>query len=230
MNNTLAIFQKQWKDTFKNKTILLQFLMFPMMTIVMENAVHMEGMAEHYFGNLFAAMYLGMAPLTAMASVISEEKEKNTLRVLLMSNVKPAEFLVGVGLHIFLICMAGTVVIGLGSGYRGSMLGQFVGVMCLGILVSLLIGAAIGVWSRNQMTATSVIVPVMLVISFLPMLSMFNTAISRGAAFLYSQQISLWVNSLGSVEEMPEKVGVIGINMVLAGMFFAFAYRRSGLE
>ena len=189
MNNTLAIFQKQMKDTFKNKTILIQFLMFPLMTIVMENAVYIEGMPEHYFGNLFAVMYLGMAPLTAMAAVISEEKEKNTLRVLLLSNVKPTEFLVGVGLHILLICMAGAVVIGLGSGYRGSMLALFVGVMCLGILVSLLIGAAIGVWSRNQMTATSVTVPLMLVISFLPMLSMFNTTISHGARFLYSQQI-----------------------------------------
>ena len=173
MNNILAIFQKQVKDPLKNKTILIQFVMFPVMTLIMENAINLEGMPEHFFGNLFATMYLGMAPLTAMAAIIAEEKEKNTLRVLLMSNVKPFEFLVGVGLYIWLICMAGACVIGLGSGYRGEMLGQFLLPMCIGILVSLLMGAAIGTWSKNQMMATSVTVPVMLVFSFLPMLSMF---------------------------------------------------------
>ena len=230
MNNILAIFQKQVKDTLKNKTILIQFVMFPVMTLIMENAINLEGMPEHFFGNLFATMYLGMAPLTAMAAIIAEEKEKNTLRVLLMSNVKPFEFLVGVGLYIWLICMAGASVIGLGSGYRGEMLGQFLLPMCIGILVSLLMGAAIGTWSKNQMMATSVTVPVMLVFSFLPMLSMFNEGIGKVARFAYSQQISLWVNQLGAVEELVEKLVVIGINMAVAVILFVVAYKKSGLE
>ena len=81
-NHVTAILWKQCKDTLKNKTILIQFLMFPVMTVIMENAVEIPGMPEHFFVNLFAVMYVGMAPLTCMAAVISEEKEKNTLRVL----------------------------------------------------------------------------------------------------------------------------------------------------
>lgn len=230
MNNILAIFQKQVKDTLKNKTILIQFVMFPVMTLIMENAINLEGMPQHFFGNLFVTMYLGMAPLTAMAAIIAEEKEKNTLRVLLMSNVKPVEFLVGVGLYIWLICMAGACVIGLGSGYRGDMFGRFLLPMCIGILVSLLMGAAIGTWSKNQMMATSITVPVMLVFSFLPMLSMFNEGIGKVARFAYSQQISLWVNQLGAVEELVEKLVVIGINMAVAVILFVVAYKKSGLE
>ena len=87
-----AILWKQLKDTLKNKTILIQFVMFPALTLIMEN-------------------------------------------------VKPAEYLIGVGIYIWIICM---------------------------------IGVAIGTWSKNQMMATSVTVPVMMVFSFLPMLSMFN--------------------------------------------------------
>ena len=230
MNNTLAIFQKQVKDTLKNKTILIQFVMFPVLTIIMENAMNMEGMPEHFFGNLFAVMYLGMAPLTAMASVISEEKEKNTLRVLLMSNVKPGEFLIGVGLHIWLICMVGAGVIGMGSGYRGSVLGKFMLVMCVGIFVSLMIGAAIGIWSKNQMMATSLTVPVMLVVSFLPMLAMFNTTIEKVAKFAYSQQVSLWLSQLEVMEEVFEKIAVIGVNMAVAVVLFGVAYKKCGLE
>lgn len=82
INHIWAIFWKLLKDTLKNKTILIQFVMFPFMTVIMENAITIEGMPEHYFANLFAVMYVGMAPLTCAASIISEEKEKNTLRVL----------------------------------------------------------------------------------------------------------------------------------------------------
>ena len=76
MNNVAAIFKKQIKDTLKNKTILIQFILFPMLTLLMSRTVRVEGMPENFFVNLFAAMYIGMAPLTSMAAVIAEEKEK----------------------------------------------------------------------------------------------------------------------------------------------------------
>ena len=36
MRNIGIIFKKQIKDTFKNKTVLIQFVMFPAMTLIME--------------------------------------------------------------------------------------------------------------------------------------------------------------------------------------------------
>ena len=76
MKHIIAILWKQIKDTFKNKEILIQFVMFPALTLIMEKAITIEGMPEHFFTNLFGVMYVGMAPLTSMASIISEEKEK----------------------------------------------------------------------------------------------------------------------------------------------------------
>ena len=73
-----AVWKKQVKDTLKNKVILIQFIMFPMLTAVMQNAMDIQGMPKNYFVTLFATMYIGMAPLTAMAAIISEEKECNT--------------------------------------------------------------------------------------------------------------------------------------------------------
>ena len=66
----LAILWKQLKDTIKNKTILIQFLMFPCMTLIMENTINIQDMPEHFFANLFAIMYVGMAPLTSIAAII----------------------------------------------------------------------------------------------------------------------------------------------------------------
>lgn len=230
MKNVMAILEKQVKDTVKNKTVFIQFVMFPALTLIMENAVKIEGMPEHFFTNLFAVMYIGMAPLTAMAAIISEEKEKNTLRALLMADVKPAQYLMGVGIYILVICMIGATVIGLGGSYAGSDLAKFLGIMAMGIVVSLLLGAAIGTWSKNQMSATSLTVPVMMVFSFLPMLSMFNETIEKIARFAYSQQISLWINQTENTEWSIEQPVVILVNMAVALVVFVYAYKKIGLE
>jgi ABC-type Na+ efflux pump permease subunit len=128
----------------------------------------MENMPEHFFVKLFAVMFVGMAPLTCMSAIISEEKEKNTLRALMMSNVKPFEYLIGVGAYVFIMCIIGAVVFAVCGGYEGKDLLVFMTVMGAGILLSALTGAVIGVFSKNQMSATSITIPVMMIFSFLP--------------------------------------------------------------
>ena len=63
----------------------------------MEHSITFDELPEHFFTKLFAVMYLGMAPLTSMAAILSEEKEKNTLRALLLSDITSIEYLIGVG-------------------------------------------------------------------------------------------------------------------------------------
>lgn len=230
MKHISAILWKQIKDTLKNKTILIQFLMFPIMTIIMENAIEIDNMPEHFFATLFASMFIGMAPLTAMSSIISEEKEKNTLRVLLMSNVKPLSYLAGVGIYVFVMCMIGACVIGFASGYKGNVLLIFILIMAIGILVSILTGAVIGTMSKNQMMATSVMLPVMMIFSFIPMLSMFNETIKKFGKVIYTQQISTMLNSVNEFEIKTEQILVIVITIVVAALAFVFAYKKYGLE
>lgn len=226
MRHILAILWKQVKDTFKNKTILIQFVMFPVMTVIMENAIKIENMPEHFFANLFAIMYIGMAPLTSMSAIISEEKEKNTLRVLHMSNVKAVEYFIGNAIYIWSICMLGSLVIGLAGGYSGEILVKFMLVMAVGHLISTMLGAAIGAFSTNQMMATSITIPVMMVFSFLPMLSMFNDTIGKFAKIFYSQQLHLLISQLNDFEVSTECVIVMCVNIILITGIFALGYQR----
>lgn len=228
MNNFLVIFGKQIKDTVKNKTVLIQFLMFPVITLVMEKFVKIDGMPEHFFANLFSAMFVGMAPLTSTAAIVAEEKEKNTLRALLMSNVKPMEYLAGVGAYVFLLCMAGAAVIGLGGGYSGKALARFLLLLALGIIISTVLGGAIGLWSRNQMAATGVTVPVMMVLSFLPMLSMFNETIARVSELTYSGQLNSMIN--GAAGAGLKTALVLALNAGLALAAFVVTYRKIKTE
>lgn len=230
MHNIVAIFKRQIMDTLKNKETLIQFVMFPVLTVIMSRLIHVEGMPGNYFVNLFASMYIGMAPLTAMAAVMAEEKEKNTLRVLLLSNVKPYEYLMGVGGYVWAACMLGGLVICMAGGYDLGKSAAFMGILAVGFLVSILVGAVIGTWSRNQMMATSLTVPVMLLFAFLPMLSLFNDSIAKVARFTYSEQISRMLYHLEGGWQQAEGIGVVAGNLVLFAGLFAVAYRKCGLE
>ena len=48
MNNILIILKKQIKDTLKNKAVLIQFVMFPVMAFIMTNSVKIEGMPPDF--------------------------------------------------------------------------------------------------------------------------------------------------------------------------------------
>lgn len=230
MRNISVIFLKQLKDTLKNKAVLIQFVMVPLMAVVMENTVKIGDMPEKFFVKLFSVMFVGMAPLTCVSSIISEEKEKNTLRALMMSNVKPFEYLCGIGSYVWLMCMAGTAVFAICGKFSGKSLGIFLLIMAVGVILSELIGAVIGIFSKNQMSATSVTVPVMMIFSFLPMLSMFNDKIEKIANLTYTQQLSDVVNELGNFTVTVENILVPVVNFVFAVVLFVFAFKKRGME
>ena len=228
MRNVGVIFKKQLKDTLKNKTVLIQFIMFPLMTLIMEHAISLPDMPELFFTKLFSVMYMGMAPMTSAAAIISEEKEKNTLRALMMANVKPWEYLLGVGAYVWTLCMAGAGI--MATGLASSDIPFYLGVMAAGFVISISLGACIGIFSSNQMTATSLFVPVMLVFSFSPMLAMFNDKIEKVARIFYTQQLRVLMNQMSFEGIKPESIMILIVNAVLAIALFFVAFKRKGLE
>lgn len=231
MREIKAIFIKQIKDTLKNVTVLVQFVMFPILVVIMEHFVHVEGMQEHFFVMMFASMYVGMAPLTCAASVISEEKETGTLGMLLLSDVKAWEYLIGIGTYIFMACMAGAFCFAITGEYKGWRFGMFLLVLAAGILISMLVGAVIGLVCKSQMSATSITVPVMMLFAFLPMISMFNEKVREISRFVYSWQIQDLIGKLGEGKAVGNLIGtdslsVLAGNLFIAVVLFACAYKK----
>lgn len=230
MRNAAIIFRKQIKDTGKNIALCIQFIMFPAMAAIMETAIKVDNLPPRFFVGMFAVMHVGMAPLNVMSAVISEEKEKNTLRMLLFGNVKPLEYLLGIGGFVFGASMAGAVVFGILGGYRGTQLVRFLLILAAGYCVSMLVGAVIGIRCKSQIAAATIATPIMMVFAFLPMLAMFNGTIARAADFAYSQQIQLLLDALAAGTSVQAKsLGVIGVSLAAAAGLFIHAYRRCGL-
>ena len=185
-------------------------------------------MPDMFFAKLFSVMYMGMAPLTAVAAIISEEKEKNTLRVLMMANVKPWEYLMGVGIYVWTICMAGAGVIA--TSFPAKDIPFYLAVMAAGFIISIAVGACVGIFAPNQMVSTSMVMPVMLVFSFAPMLAMFNDKIEKIARIFYTQQIRVLLNNMTFDGIKPENFAIVAVNALLAIILFFAAFKKKGLE
>ncbi|MBP5385639.1 MAG: ABC transporter permease [Lachnospiraceae bacterium] len=228
MRNVIIIFKKQLKDTLKNKTVLIQFLLFPVMTLIMENTIRIDGMPELFFTKMFAFMYIGMAPLTATAAIISEEKEKNTLRVLTMANVRPRQYLLGIGAYVWFICMTGAGL--MATGFHGMEIAVFLTVMGIGFTLSILAGACIGIYAKNQMVANSVFIPVMMVLSFAPMVALFNERIGKAARYLYTQQLRTVLDRMSFAGMKTEGICILSANALIVTLLFFTLFKRKGLE
>lgn len=88
--------------------------MFPAIAAVLTLSAGDLQLPPRYFVNLFSVMYVCMAPILIISAIISEEKEKGSLRMLMMSNVKPMEYILGIGSYAFVLCMIGVLIMGAG--------------------------------------------------------------------------------------------------------------------
>ena len=125
--------------------------------------------------------------------------------------------------------MLGSGVICIAGNYSLKEGAYFMLAMAVGIIASLLLGAAIGTFSKTQMMATSLSVPIMLLFSFLPMLSLFNNTIAKAAKFTYSEQIRLTLAGISAPRFSGESVCILAANMLLFSGLFAAAYKKSEL-
>ena len=228
MNNILVMIRKQMKDTFKNKAVLIQLILLPVVSFILERVIRPEGVPELMYTKMFAAMYMAMAPLTAMSAIIAEEKEKNTLRVLMMSNVKPGQYLTGIGAYVWIISMIGSVL--LAVSFPAADMPLFFLVMGVGFLISIVIGAVIGITAKNQMSAGSVGAMAMIILSFIPMFAMFNEGIGAVARFLYTQQTRFLLDAMSFAEIKWDGAVILAANAILAVVMFFVAFRKKGLE
>ena len=210
-----AIFIKQYKDTLKNISILIQLIMFPAISIVMTSSIQVSEIPSQYFVILFATMYVGMTPIIMISNIMGEEKEKGSLKMLMMSNVKPTEYILGVSLFVMV------------GGYRGIELITFVGICSLGMLTSVFLGSVIGIVAKDQIASNSLSVPAMLICSFVPMLSMFNENIRHYGGFIYTQQINELLTHSPITSFSLQPFVIIFLNMmVLLGIYIYVFQKR----
>ena len=227
MKIILALLIKQCKDSLRNLPSLMILIIYPAVAFVMITAMKGEEGMDNVFVPMFAAMHCSFAPLVISSNILSEEKEKSTLRSLIMAGVSRVKILISLSVFVLTsVLLTGSAFL-LMKPFTLQTAMWFAAAMLTGAAVSTLIGLCIGIYSKNVTAANGLAVPVGLVFALLPMLGQFNNGIAKVARYTYSGQ-------LRNVFEG----GTFTLNTALVpAAYFAalsvlliFLFRRKGME
>ena len=102
MNTIRALLIKQCKDSFRNLPSLMILIIYPAVAFIMIKAMKGEEGMDNVFVPMFAAMHCSFAPLVVSSNILSEEKEKGTLRSLIMAGVSRVKYLISLSIFVLL--------------------------------------------------------------------------------------------------------------------------------
>jgi len=240
MSSVKAIFKKQTKDVVKNMAILLQFIIYPgiafaMMSVMDTDVIPAEMLAAMpNMVIMMASIFAGMGLIPTVAGIIAEDREKKSLRFLIMAGVKPSAYLLGVGGVIFLISIFTALGFGFVSDFSGQDFWIFVAAIMSGVTASILLGATFGIISKNQQSATGLAMPATMILGFGPMMAQFNDTIARVLHIFYTQQFSVVADSLmgfGSEETILwHSFAIMWANVAVLAVLFVFVFTKKGLK
>lgn len=224
VQNVSALFHKQVKDVFKNLPVLVLFIVYPVIAVIMTQAMKDQVDMGSFFVSIFATMHSVFTPIVATASIITEEKEKNTLRVLIMSNVNLREYLISIGGFILIATLLTSSVFLFIIDLTAEQSLLFLLAIIIGSLISIILGVCIGLFSKNAAAANGLAVPFGMVFAFLPMLSSFNKGIEAVSKFTFGQQISYL---LGGKTISAFGIIVLCANLIILLVISTLRFKRS---
>lgn len=223
-----AIFKKEIKDAFKSNRIVFLFLLFPVFAYVISMA--MKGNAGTN-PLVFLMMHVSMIPLMVTAALIAEEKDKNTLRVLILSNIRPMQYLLGVGSFVFIINIITSSLFLPLLHLDPVYIPKFLLVIAIGILCSTILGAIVGVLVKSGANIAGATLPVSLIFAFIPLLATgsSNPIITSIASFLYSGELMIILFDIANNFTFSG-VSIMLVNVVVLLTIFTFVYNQKKLS
>lgn len=203
MNATLrrvgALVDKDLMDLIKNPTMLVVLLMpigfMLLFRLVIGDTAADAGLTgadlasvggeiDKFLLGSGLCMSIGMVASMVLIYGIAEEKEKHTLRTLMLANVSAGQISLSKGL----VSLVATLVVAaacffVGGAADASLLAPYLLACVLGALPIIFLSLVLGLAARDQMTAGLFSVPVVIV-SLLPMFGMMDEGIAAVVRYL----------------------------------------------
>lgn len=224
-----VLFLKDVKDTLKNGNGMI-LAVLPLAFTLLYRLMPIEGMPmpREFVSFIGVLMNLSLVPVALLSMMIAEEKEKNTLRTLMLSNVSAAEFLISKCLVALLLLEAVDLIVFFLAGIPLSGLPMFLLATTLTALCMLLLGAVIGLACKNQMSTGTIASPVALLLMAPTMLAPMNDTVAKFAQFIPTYSMMQLVYMDGPASAVPWLV--IAAWLVGGFALFVLAYRRGRLD
>ncbi|EPE60427.1 ABC-2 type transporter family protein [Exiguobacterium sp. S17] len=170
MKRALAIFQKDYKDLSRNLFVSSTLIM-PIFFAVFYSQLGGEGIDITYF---VINITFSLVATFVQCALIAEEKEKNTLRGLMLSPASTLDILLGKSALTFVTTLILIAACAFIMGYSPANLF----VISLALIVSTFfyigIGTILGLMTKTVMEASLIVMPAFFFFSFSPMLSVYE--------------------------------------------------------
>lgn len=231
-----ALLQKEIKLFPKNKNILLISLLPVVFSAIYSRIFDglSNEMASIDMMYLCITMNMVLVAAFVMALLIAEEKDKNTLRTLMLSGVSPVEFLAGKMIITISITTISNILIYFIYGINATYLGSYLLLATPNIIIMLIVGAVIGILSPNQMSTGVIGLPVLMVFFMLPIFATVNKTVEMIARFVpdYAFKLLLVPALSGKALGTDALINILVILgwLILSILVFIFAYHKVGFD
>lgn len=170
MKRVNAILQKDFKDISRNSAVSITALMPLIIAFVFGKMNDDVSIEAHYMVINFTMIIVGSF---VQCSLIAEEKEKNTLRGLMLSPASTLEILGGKSLLSLIATMIIVVIGAFLSGYQP----EHIVVIAVAVLFCSIffigLGTLLGLFAKSVMEASVIFMPFMVIFGFGSMITMF---------------------------------------------------------
>lgn len=179
---------------------------------------------------------IAIAGISMSSAPLAEEKEKNTLRVLMTSSVNGLEYLIGTLLPPLLILILANIILIPVSGisFEEINLSSYLLITTVASLISLMIGYIVGIFSKNQMQASLISMPITVLLTSVPVLNLLQDGgIGEILNYTYTGVLNNFANSIytkgGYQWNLTDTSVLFGWLLISIGIFI-YAYKKNGFD
>ncbi|WP_153730976.1 ABC transporter permease [Sporosarcina obsidiansis] len=222
-----AILQKDFKDFSRNLAVSTVLIM-PIGLGLMYGRAGDHSIEYHF---MLINLAFAMVATYVQCCLIAEEKEKNTLRGLMLSPASTTEILGGKSLLTFILTMFVVVITAYFAEYKPANIGIMAVAFILSSFFYIAFGTLLGLFSKSVMEASVIVMPVVTVFSlgsFLPTI-VDQYPIAKVGMYLPNIQLielATKVEAGSGMGDVLVELGIILAWVVLLCILTAVIYRK----
>lgn len=231
-----TLIKKDCKSCISNKNILFM-LAIPVLFCVLYDYVFekAEGMSPMFTLQLCAIFCVSMIPTTVLPTMIAEEKEKNTLRSLILANVKGQEFLFAKLIVCMLLTLTDAVIVFFVADTEIKYLPVYLFSVAISTSGLLFLGAVAGLLSKDQTSAGTISSPLLMFVMIPPLFADMNETIEKVAMAVPTTFFQTIFSTFIKGESLFMHDNVIAMLICLVWMIAGFIvfnifYKRKGVD
>lgn len=243
MRKIQTLFMFKLEMILKNLTIMLGPIMAILFVFIFKTVVEVPTpggtqpesveFVTGYILQIGVIFNVTMTGIMAASMPLAEEKEMQTLRVLLSSSVSKVEFLIGSLAPVLVIMTAiNFILIPISGVFVGNML-VYLLITTIVSVITIILGLLIGMSAKNQMSVSLLSMPFMLILMMIPLLFQLNDLAGKASSFIYTGTLNEIISRLAQNDPNPVslKNGLVLVAwFIVASGSCLYFYKKKGLE